>query len=80
MKKLREREDSLTSAKDICCSLNIFARSFPIVGTLIDLSNSTNSCTKNSGSVPNGRLEEDAAMILIIAPMHVLDVDEWVRT
>ena len=45
-----------TLAKEICCSVNIFCSNISTVGVFRVSSNSTNSCTKNSGSVPNGRL------------------------
>ena len=45
-----------TSVKEIFCSLNIFVRRSPTVGSFIESSYSKNSHKKYSCSVPKGRL------------------------
>ena len=63
--------------------MNIFFRSFSIVGTFIDSSNSRNNCTKNSGSVPKGRLRDERDKEILdhslLVQLVLLDVDEWVH-
>ena len=68
------------------CSLNIFVRSSPTVGSFMDSSYSKNSCTKYSCSLPKGRLynnyiywvpTQTIILVVMCAEGALPDTDKW---